>query len=72
MAFDIVFDLVMRDLGDVVPAQSGEERENAVRETERLKSHSADGLSVLGKRIKIGAVSRHASLSPDRHYVPFK
>ena len=36
MAFDIVFDLVMRDLGEVVPAQSEEERENAVRR--RLKS----------------------------------
>lgn len=49
MAFDIVFDLVMRDLGDVVPAQIGEERENEVRRTaEGLKSHPTDDLSVWG------------------------
>ena len=68
-----MFDLVMRDLGDVVPAQIGEERENEVRRTaEGLKSHPTDDLSVWGYVSKFGAVQSHASQSPDRHVVPLR
>ena len=76
MAFDIVFDLVMRDLGEVVPAQSEEERENAVRRTEAQISNLNRQMILVfwAQGAKSGPfhVTPCELKSPDRHNVPFK